>query len=99
MSQLNEHLDKLHSVATRWDKFEWDVTNLLNWITNEANRFSGEVTTQGDKGVEDHIESCKELSETLEGKKESVREIQALAEELREEDGEKSNGTCDVDSR
>ena len=67
VSQLREHLDKLHSLATRWDRFECDVTNLLNWITNEANRFSGEVTTQGDKGVGDHIESCKELSGGEEG--------------------------------
>ena len=39
------------------------------------------------------------FSETLEGKKEKVTEIQTLADELREEDGAKSNGTCDVDSR
>ena len=26
---------------------------------DEANKFSKEVTTKGDKGIEDHIESCK----------------------------------------
>ena len=35
------------------------MTDLLSWIMDEANRFSKEVTTRGDKGIEDHIESCK----------------------------------------
>ena len=59
MAQLCAHSDKLNSLAGQWDHFERDVKNLLNWIMDEANRFSGEVTTQGDKGIEDHIESCK----------------------------------------
>ena len=53
------YADRLFSLTTRWDEYERDVKNLLNWIMDEANRFSGEVTTQGDKGIEDHIESCK----------------------------------------
>ena len=39
------------------------------------------------------------FSDALEGKKETVREITVMAEELKEEDGPKSNGTSDVDSR
>ena len=39
------------------------------------------------------------FSDTLENKKLKVTQIQALADELQEEDGEKNNGTCDVDSR
>ena len=52
-------MKKLHRLAMKWDKYERDVKNLLNWIMSEANRFSSEVTTRGDKGIEDHIESCK----------------------------------------
>ena len=59
VSKLFAHFEKLHSLATRWDKYEHDVKSLLNWIMSEANRFSGELTTQGDKGIEDHILSCK----------------------------------------
>jgi hypothetical protein len=99
VSKLFGYLEKLHSLARKWDGYERDVKNLLNWIMSEANRFSEEVTSRGDKGVEDHIQSCKLFSETLEGKKEDVTQIQSLANELRVEDGEKTNGTCDVDSR
>ena len=35
------------------------MKDLLEWIMDEANSFSKEVTTKGDKGIEDHIESCK----------------------------------------
>ena len=59
VSKLFVHLAKLHSLAMKWDGYERDVKNLLNWIMSEANRFSGEVTSRGDKGVEDHIHSCK----------------------------------------
>ena len=59
MSKLFGHSDKLYCLAAKWDKFEIDVKNLLNWIMSEANRFSEEVTCKGDKGVEDHIQSCK----------------------------------------
>ena len=59
MSKLFGHSEKLHSLAEKWDMFEREVKNLLNWIMSEANRFSGEVTNRGEKGVEDHIQSCK----------------------------------------
>ena len=59
VSKLFGHLDKLHSTCVKWDKFERDVKNLLNWIMSEANRFSGEVTSKGERGVEDHLMSCK----------------------------------------
>ena len=39
------------------------------------------------------------LSDTLEEKQTAVGEIQDLAEILRAEDGEKKNGTSDVESR
>ena len=35
------------------------MKELLNWVSTEAEDFSKEVTTEGDKGIEDHIESCR----------------------------------------
>ncbi len=42
-----------------WNKYESEVKGLLDWITDEANKFSKQVTTKGDEGVEDYIEACK----------------------------------------
>ena len=43
----------------KWNKYESDVKGLLDWISDEANKFSKKVTTAGDEGIEDHIESCR----------------------------------------
>ena len=51
--------DKLLGLLDYWQRYEKEVKDLLGWIMDEANSFSKDVTTQGDKGIEDHIESCK----------------------------------------
>ena len=56
---LSCRCDKLLGLLDYWQRYEKEVNDLLSWIMDEANRFSKEVTTQGDKGIEDHIESCK----------------------------------------
>ena len=43
----------------KWNKYESEVKGLLDWISDEANKFSKKVTTAGDEGIEDHIESCR----------------------------------------
>ncbi len=35
------------------------MKDLLGWIMSEADGFSKDVTTPGDKGVIDHMETCK----------------------------------------
>jgi len=39
--------------------YERTVSGLLDWVMTEAETFAREVTTRGDKGVEDHIQSCE----------------------------------------
>ena len=51
--------DQLLGLLDYWQRYEKEVKDLLSWIMDEANKFSKEVTTRGDKGIEDHIESCK----------------------------------------
>ena len=51
--------DELLGLADLWRRFETEVKELLNWVSTEAEGFSKEVTTEGDKGIEDHIESCR----------------------------------------
>ena len=43
----------------RWVTYEQTVSELLDWVMTEAERFDKEVTTRGDKGVVDHIKSCE----------------------------------------
>ena len=43
----------------KWNKYESDVKGLLDWISDESNKFAKKVTTSGDEGIEDHIESCR----------------------------------------
>ena len=42
-----------------WEQYEKNVKELLGWIISEADSFSKDVTTPGDKGVVDHIETCQ----------------------------------------
>ena len=35
------------------------MSELLDWVMTEAEKFAEEVTTRGDKGVVDHIKSCE----------------------------------------
>ena len=39
--------------------YEQTVSELLDWVMTEAENFAKEVTTRGDKGVVDHIDSCE----------------------------------------
>ena len=57
--ELGGRCDELLEIQREWRVYEATVSELLNWIIAEAQRFSREVTTKGDKGVEDHVESCK----------------------------------------
>jgi len=43
----------------KWVAYEQTVSELLDWVMTEAEKFAADVTTRGDKGVEDHIESCE----------------------------------------
>ena len=54
-----ERSEELLGIKELWEKYEGEVKKLLNWIMAEADKFSSEVTTLGDKGIEDHIMSCK----------------------------------------
>jgi len=42
----------------KWTSYESQVKELLDWITDEANKLAKKVTTAGDEGVTDHIEAC-----------------------------------------
>lgn len=42
-----------------WNHYEEEVKQLLGWIMSEADSFSKDVTTYGDKGVVDHMETCE----------------------------------------
>ena len=59
MAQMIERSEELLGIKELWEKYEGEVKKLLNWIMAEADKFSSEVTTLGDKGIEDHIMSCK----------------------------------------
>lgn len=43
----------------RWVAYEQTVSELLDWVMTEAEKFAADVTARGDKGVEDHIKSCE----------------------------------------
>lgn len=43
----------------KWVTYERTVSELLDWVMTEAEKFAKEVTTRGDKGVVDHIKSCE----------------------------------------
>ena len=58
-SSLFSRCEVLIGLVVLWNRYEAEVKGLLDWITTEANSFSKEVTTRDEKGVEDHIESCK----------------------------------------
>ena len=59
MTQMIERSEELLGIKELWEKYEGEVKNLLNWIMAEADKFSTEMTTLGDKGIKDHIMSCK----------------------------------------
>ena len=59
IGQLGERCQELLGIQELWTRYEAEVKDLLNWIMAEAEKFSRDVTTQGDKGIEDHIESCR----------------------------------------
>ena len=59
VGSLNDRCDELMGFQGLWRDYEGKVKELLSWIMSEAESFSAEVTTKGDKGVEDHIASCK----------------------------------------
>ena len=42
-----------------WEEFEKVVKELLGWIMCEADSFSKDVTTRGDKGIVDHMDTCQ----------------------------------------
>ena len=58
-AQLFGRCDELLERQTKWASYEKEVKDLLNWIIEEADSFSRDMTTTGDKGIVDHIESCK----------------------------------------
>ncbi len=47
------------SLQQKWEKYEGEVKELLEWIMSEADSFSKDVTTYGEKGIVDHMETCK----------------------------------------
>ena len=57
--QFGERSKELLKIQEQWEEYEKGVNGLLSWIMEEAEMFSCEVTTRGDKGIEDHITSCK----------------------------------------
>lgn len=59
VTQMGERSEELLGIQELWEKYEGEVKKLLNWIMAEAERFSCEVTTLGDKGIKDHIGSCE----------------------------------------
>ena len=59
MVQFGERSEELLRIQEQWEEYEKGVNGLLSWIMEEAEKFSREVTTRGDKGIEDHIMSCK----------------------------------------
>lgn len=42
-----------------WNHYEQEVKELLGWIMSEADSFSKDVTTYGEKGIVDHMETCE----------------------------------------
>ena len=61
VTSLDKHCGEKHTLKGRWEEYEREVKDLLGWMTQEANRFSREVTEKGEKGIEDHVESCQVL--------------------------------------
>ena len=60
---LDERWLQIKGLQGYWTDFEKQVGEFLNWVTEEAKRFSSEVTsTDGEKGVSDHMLSCKVTS-------------------------------------
>ena len=51
VTQMGERSEELLGIQELWEKYEGEVKKLLNWIMAEAERFSCEVTTLGDKGI------------------------------------------------
>ncbi|XP_065895085.1 uncharacterized protein [Dysidea avara] len=94
-----DHQSHLEKLLDQWVTYERTVSGLLDWVMTEAETFAKEVTTRGDKGVEDHIHSCEELYASLEDKKATMDEITVLAQDLAEHDVPKENGTDDISSR
>lgn len=57
---LDERWLVIKGLQGYWVDFECRVGGFLNWVTEEAKTFSREVTsTEGEKGVVDHMRSCK----------------------------------------
>ena len=50
----------MQGVVGRLEAVEGGVKEVLGWISDEAGKFSKEVTVWGgEKGVADHMETCK----------------------------------------
>lgn len=59
VDKLCERQCELVSLLKLWEHYEGEVKELLSWIMAEADSFSKDVTTFGDKGIVDHMETCK----------------------------------------
>ena len=59
MAAMEHHSGEKQALKERWEEYEKEVKDLLGWMTQEANRFSREVTEKGEKGIEDHLQSCQ----------------------------------------
>lgn len=59
VGQCGARCEELLGTQELWQRYEKEVKELLNWVISEAQSFSKDVTTTGDKGIEDHITSCK----------------------------------------
>eukprot|EP00731_Ephydatia_muelleri_P022154 Em0014g745a len=99
VATLDAHCGEKHTLKGRWEEYEREVKDLLGWMTQEANRFSREVTEKGEKGIEDHVESCQLFTDTLGAKVGCRDRVFSLGVELTSHDGMKKNGTSDVSSR
>jgi hypothetical protein len=59
VASMEHHSGEKQALKGRWEEYEREVKGLLGWMTQEANRFSREVTEKGEKGIEDHVQSCQ----------------------------------------
>ena len=72
VGDLIGHLDYLLDLRTKWYTYEGEVKGLLEWIMSEAEDFSKDVTTYGEKGIKDHLDSCSVRSACLVERKEGI---------------------------
>ena len=72
VGDLIGHLDRVLDLRTKWYTYEGGVKGLLEWIMSEAEDFSKDVTTYGEKGIKDHLDSCSVRSACLVERKEGM---------------------------